>query len=65
MKCTRVCAPKQLNNSSPKKILMEPDFPCLADEIAYPSPDVNIKVTAFTESKQSYFNKGPPLVLIV
>ena len=29
---------------------MEPDFPCLADEIAEPRPDMNIKDTAFTES---------------
>ena len=29
---------------------MEPDFPCLADEIAEARPDMNIKVTAFTES---------------
>ena len=31
---------------------MEPDFPCLADEIAEPCPDMNIQVSAFTESKQ-------------
>ena len=30
------------------------DFPCLAHEIAEPRPDMNIKVTAFTESKTSY-----------
>ena len=28
---------------------IEPDFPCLADEIAKPRPDINIKVTAFTD----------------
>ena len=33
---------------------IEPDFPCLADEIAKPRPDKNIKVTAFTESKEFY-----------
>ena len=27
---------------------MEPDFPCLADEIAEPRPDMNNKVTALT-----------------
>ena len=34
---------------------MEPDFPCLADEIAEPRPDMNIKVTAFTEIKKFYY----------
>ena len=33
-------------------ILHQPDFPCLADEIAEPCPDMNIKVTAFTLSKK-------------
>ena len=28
-------------------------FPCLADEIAEPSPNMNIKVTAFTVSEKS------------
>ena len=32
---------------------MEPDFPCLADEIADPRPDMNIKVAAFTVSEKS------------
>ena len=30
---------------------MKPDFPSLADEIAEPYPDMNIKVAAFTVSK--------------
>ena len=34
---------------------MELDFPCLADEIAEPRPDMNIKVTAFTESIKLYY----------
>ena len=34
---------------------MEPDFPCLADEIAEPCRDMNIKATAFTESKKLYY----------
>ena len=34
---------------------MEPDFPCLADKKAEPCPDMNIKVTAFTESKKIYY----------
>ena len=32
---------------------VEPDFPCLADEIAEPLPDTNIKVASFTVSKES------------
>ena len=32
---------------------LAPDFPCLADEIAEPRPDMNIKVTAFTVSEKS------------
>ena len=32
---------------------MEPDFPCLADEIAEPHPGMNIKVAAFTVSEKS------------
>ena len=39
--------------SGPKNVLIEPDFPCLADEIAKPRPDMNIKVAAFTVSKKS------------
>ena len=34
---------------------IEPDFPCLADEIAELRPDMNIKVVAFTVSKK-YIN---------
>ena len=37
------------------KVYKESDFPCLADEIAKPRPDMNIKVTAFTESKKFYY----------
>ena len=33
-------------------IKIEHDFPWLADDIAQPRPDMNIKVTAFTESKK-------------
>ena len=43
---------KQLINSSPN-YRIEPDFPCLAGEIAEPRPDMNIKVAAFTVSKKS------------
>ena len=31
----------------------QPDFPCLADEIAELRPDMNIKVAAFTVSEKS------------
>ena len=48
MKSTHV---KQLINPSPN-YKKEPDFPCLADEIVEPRPDISIKVTAFTESKK-------------
>ena len=35
------------------QIINKPDFPCLADEIAEPHPDMNIKVAAFTVSEKS------------
>ena len=42
---------KQFNNS-----LIKPDFPSLivADEIAEPRPDMNIKVVTFTAIKKLY-----------
>ena len=46
MKCMHVCV------AETTYFLIEPGFPCLADEIAKPRPDMNIKVTAFTESKK-------------
>ena len=40
--------------SGPNSLLiLEPDFPYLADEIAEPRPDMNIKVAAFTVSEKS------------
>ena len=36
-------------------ISIESDFPCLADEIGQPGPDMDIKVTAFSESKKFYY----------
>ena len=51
MKCTHVCAAYYFFI----KLLLEPDFPCLADEIVEPRPDMNIKVTAFTESNKFYY----------
>ena len=35
------------------QIINKPDFPSLADEIAEPHPDMNIKVAAFTVSEES------------
>ena len=35
------------------QIINKPDFPCLADKIAEPHPDMNIKVAAFTVSEKS------------
>ena len=35
------------------KLYIKPDFPSLADEIAAPHPDMNIKVAAFTVSEKS------------
>ena len=35
------------------QIIKKTDFPSLADEIAEPRPDMNIKVAAFTESEKS------------
>ena len=33
--------------------LVEPDFPCLADQIAKPRPDMNIKVAAIIKLAKS------------
>ena len=35
------------------QIIKKTDFPYLADEIAEPRPDMNIKVAAFTVSEKS------------
>ena len=39
-------------------LILEPDFPCLADEIAEPRPDMNIKVAAFSVSEKSINTSG-------
>ena len=52
MKCTHVCAAQKAYQLF-TKILIKPDFPSLADEIAEPHPDMNIKVAAFTVSAKS------------
>ena len=41
--------------------IIEPDFPCLADEIAETRPDMNIKVAAFTVSEKSINIQKIPL----
>ena len=48
MKCTHVCAAQFFT-----KLLIEPDFLCLADEIGEQRLDMNIKVAAFTVSEKS------------
>ena len=48
----RLCGPKSLLTLY-QIIKKNPDFPSLADEIAEPRPDMNIKVAAFTVSEQS------------
>ena len=35
------------------KLSIKPNFPSLADELAEPRPDMNIKVAAFTVSEKS------------
>ena len=52
MKCTHVCA-AQTTYLFFTKLSIEPDFPCLADEIVEPRPDMKFKVAAFTVSEKS------------
>ena len=52
MKCTHDCA-AQTTDLFFTKLKVEPDFPCLADDIAEPCPDMNIKVATFTVSEKS------------
>ena len=53
MKCTHVCAAQTTYFFT--KLQLEPDFSCLADEIAEPRPDMNIKVATFTLSEKSNY----------
>ena len=50
MKCTHVTTYQLFT-----KLQIEPYFSSLAYEIADSSPDMNIKVTAFTISKKCYY----------
>ena len=52
MKCMHVCAVQKAYLFF-AKLLIKPNFPSLADEIAEPHPDMNIKVAAFTVSEKS------------
>ena len=52
MKCIHFCAAQKLIYS------IKPDFPSLADEIAEPHPDMNIKVAALTVSEKSSNTKN-------
>ena len=56
MKCTHVCG-AQTTYLFYTKLKVEPDFLSLADEIAEPRPDINIKVAAFTASEKSINTK--------
>ena len=47
MKCTLVCAAQ--TTYSPNK---KPDFPCLADEIAEPSPDLGPELQCLLRVKE-------------
>ena len=49
----RLCGPNNLLIL--RQISMEPDFPCLADEIAELGPDMHIKVAAFTVIEKSIY----------
>ena len=55
MKCMHVCAAQKayLPCLLFTKLQIKPDFPSLADEIAEPHLDMNIKVAAFTVSEKS------------
>ena len=53
MKCTHVCAAQKAYFKTLYQIINKPDFPSLADEIAEPHPDINIKVAAFIVSEKS------------
>ena len=47
----RLCSSKSLLTLY--QIINKPDFPSLADEIAEPNSNMNIKVAAFTVSEKS------------
>ena len=40
------------------QIINKPHIPSLADEVAEPRPDMNIKVAAFTVSEKSINSRG-------
>ena len=59
----RLCGPKTV--STLYQIILRPDFPSLADDIAEPSPNMNIKVAAFTVSQKSYNIQALKALIIV
>ena len=64
MKCTHIWA-AQTTYLFFTKLYIEPDFPSLADEIAEPRPDMDIKVTTFTVSEKSIpLNQFIPLLSV-
>ena len=64
MKCMHACV-AQTSYLLFTKLYIKPDFPSLADEIAEPHPDMNIKVAAFTVREKSSNNiiKDPSRIL--
>ena len=52
LKCMHVCGAQKAYLLF-TKLQIKPDFPCLADEIAEPHPDMNTKIAAFTVSEKS------------
>ena len=64
MKCTHVCAAQKVYELF-TKLWIKPDFPFLADEIAEPRPDMNIKVASFTVSEKSINTLGQLSSLIL
>ena len=63
MKCTHVCAAKKAYQLLYKIINKKKKtaFPSLADEIAEPRPDMNIKVAALSVSEKSSNNTNMPI----
>ena len=64
MKSTHICT-AQTTYLFSTKLYVDPDFPSLADEIAEPRPDMNIKVAAFTVSEKSINTKNKDLYEMV
>ena len=61
MKCSHACV-AQTSYLFGTKLQIEPDYPCLADKIAGPRPDMNIKVAASADPEGGDRGSGPPLL---